>query len=154
MKTYCLAVALFFTMPLLSHAQEEAPLRLVQTIPLPDLKDGDFDHFAIDLEGHRLFLTAEANGVLEVFDTQTNTLIHTITGLKAPHALLYRGDSAKLFVVDGDASEVKVYDSKSYDLLSHIPLTIDADSIAYDPATKYLYVVNAGREAHTPYSLD
>ncbi|HZV59520.1 MAG TPA: YncE family protein [Candidatus Eremiobacteraceae bacterium] len=153
MKTHYLAVALFFVMPLLSYAQKEAPLKLVQTIPLPDLKEGDFDHFAVDLEGHRLFLTGEAQGVVEVFDTETNTLIHTITGLKAPHAMLYRADAGKLFVVDGDASEVKVYDSKTYILLSHIPLTIDADSIAYDPATKYLYVVNGGREAHTPYSL-
>jgi len=32
-------------------------------------------------------------------------------------------------------------------------VSIDADSIAYDPATHYMYVVNGGREAHTPYSL-
>ena len=40
-------------------AQTKAPLVLLQTIPLPNLHDGDFDHFAVDLAGHRLFLTAE-----------------------------------------------------------------------------------------------
>ena len=75
MKTYCLSVILFFTMPVLSHAQKETPLRLVQTIPLPDLKEGDFDHFTVDLEGHRLFLTAEKNSAVEVFDLNANKLI-------------------------------------------------------------------------------
>jgi len=59
----------------------------------------------------------------------------------------------KLFIVEGDASAVKVYDSDSYKLLDEIKVSVDADSIAYDPATNYLYVVNGGREAHTPYSL-
>ena len=53
----------------------------------------------------------------------------------------------------GDASAVQVYDSEGYKLLGEIKVSIDADSIAYDPATHYLYVVNGGREAHTPYSL-
>src|SRR6202011_6203152 len=55
----------------LADAQGEttpAPLKLLQTIPIPGLKDGDFDHFAADLAGHRLFLTAEKNSAVEVFD--------------------------------------------------------------------------------------
>lgn len=136
-----------------SKAQDKMPVKLVQTIPLPDLKEGDFDHFAADIEGHRLFLTAEKNGAVEVFDTSANKLIHTISGLDEPHAILFRRDSKKMFVVDGGASEVKIYDGDSYQLLGKVTLTVDADSMAYDPATKYMYVVNGGREAKTPYSL-
>ncbi len=128
-------------------------MKLAHTIPLPGLKDGDFDHFAPDVEGHRLFLTAEENGKVEVLDTSTNQLIHTIDDLKAPHAIFYRKDLKKLFIVDGDASAVKVYDSDNYQKVGEIQVAIDADSIAYDPATSYLYVVTGGREAHTPYSL-
>jgi hypothetical protein len=135
------------------RAQEKPPLKLVATIPLPGLKDGDFDHFAPDVEGHRLFLTAEENDKVQVLDTNSNTLIHTIEGTKAPHAILFRRDLKKLFVVEGDASAVKVYDSDTYKPVGEIKVSIDADSIAYDPETKYLYVVNGGREAHTPYSL-
>src|SRR5712692_7595112 len=129
------------------NAQEKVPLKLVDTIPLPGLKDGDFDHFTPDVDGHRIFLTAEANGKVQVFDTNTNKLIHTIEGLKAPHAILYRNDLKRLFIVDGDDSAVKVYDSDSYQMTAQIKLSIDADSIAYDPATKYVYVVNGGRAA-------
>ena len=143
------ALGLVFTL----KAQDNAPLKLVATIPLPGLKDGDFDHFAPDLDGRRLFLTAEENDKVEVLDTGTNKHLHTIEDAKAPHSILLRKDLKKVFVVEGDASFVKVYDSDSYKPLAEIRLSIDADSIAYDPATNYLYVVNGGREAHTPYSL-
>jgi hypothetical protein len=88
-----------------------------------------------------------------VLDTNTNKRIHTIEDTKAPHAILYRKDLKKLFVVEGDASAVKIYDSETYKPLGEIKVTIDADSIAYDPKTSYMYVVNGGREAKTPYSL-
>ena len=146
-------LALLLLLGVTAKAQDGAPLKLVHTIPLPGLKDGDFDHFAPDVEGHRLFLTAEENGKVEVLDTSTNQLIHTIDDLKAPHAIFYRKDLKKLFIVDGDASAVKVYDSDNYQKVGEIAVAIDADSIAYDPATTYLYVVTGGREAHTPYSL-
>lgn len=144
---------LVFALVVSAKAQEHAPLKLVATIPLPGLHDGDFDHFAPDVAGHRLFLTGEENEKVEVLDTSTNTLIHTMEGVKAPHAILYRPDLKKLFIVEGDASAVRVYDSDSYKPIGEIKLSIDADSIAFDPATNYLYVVNGGREAHTPYSL-
>jgi DNA-binding beta-propeller fold protein YncE len=136
-----------------SRAQDKVPLELVATIPLPGLHDGDFDHFAIDLQGHRLFLTAEENSQVDVFDTDTNKLIHTITGLKAPHSIVYRGDLQRIFVVDGDAAEIKVYDGPTYQLIGHVKLSEDADSMVYDPFTQYMYVVNGGRAAHTPYSF-
>jgi DNA-binding beta-propeller fold protein YncE len=133
--------------------QDHMPLKLVATIPLPGLHDGDFDHFAPDVEGHRLFLTGEENEKVLVLDTSTNKLIHTMEDMKAPHAILYRKDLKKLFIVEGDASAVKVYDADTYERGAEIKVSIDADSIAYDSTTNYLYVVNGGREAHTPYSL-
>jgi WD40 repeat protein len=145
--------ALWVALAVSCQGQDHAPLKLVATIPLPGLHDGDFDHFAPDVDGHRLFLTGEENEKVLVFDTNTNQLIRTIEDVKAPHAILFRKDSKKLFIVAGDASAVQEYDSDSYKLLGEIKVSIDADSIAYDPATHYLYVVNGGREAHTPYSL-
>ena len=146
-------LGLLAILPAHTAGQTKEPLKLVATIPLPGLKDGDFDHFAPDIDGHRLFLTDEENDKVEVLDTATNTRIHTIEEAKAPHAILYRKDLKKLFVVEGDASAVRIYDSETYKPLGEIKVSIDADSIAYDPTTQYLYVVNGGREAHTPYSL-
>ncbi|HWS16579.1 MAG TPA: hypothetical protein VN223_01120, partial [Candidatus Elarobacter sp.] len=71
-------------------AQEKPVLEPSQTIPLPELKDGDFDHFTADVAGDRLFATAEENSKVLVLDLKTNKLIRTIRDLKAPHSLLYR----------------------------------------------------------------
>jgi WD40 repeat protein len=131
-------------------SSKKAPLKLVQSIPLPGLKDGDFDHFTVDVEGNRLFLTAEENSKVEVFDLNTNKLIHTISDLKAPHSMLYRGDLKKLFVVDSDLAEIKIYDTTSYEPVGSIKVREGADSAAYDPSTKYLYVVDGGKDAKMP----
>src|SRR3977135_584728 len=145
--------ALFMALAASSQGQNPAPLKLVDTIALPGLHDGDFDHFAPDVDGHRLFLTGEENEKVLVLDTASNKLVHTIEDVKAPHAILYRKELQKMFVVAGDASAVQVFDAASYKMGAEIKVSIDADSIAYDPATHYMYVVNGGREAHTPYSL-
>jgi len=59
-------------------------------------------------------------------DSSTNKLIHTMEDVKAPHAIFYRKDLKKLFIVEGDASAVKVYDSDSYKLLDEIKVSVDA----------------------------
>ena len=151
--TRALALAILLSLGITAKAGDGSPLKLVATIPLPGLKDGDFDHFAPDVDGHRLFLTAEENDKVQVLDTSTNQLIHTIDDVKAPHSMLFRKDLKKLFVVEGDASAVKIYDSDSFKPLGEVKVSVDADSIAFDPATSYMYVVNGGREAKTPYSL-
>ena len=152
-RTLSVLSTLLISLSFVAAAQEKAPLKLVATIPLPGLKDGDFDHFAVDLDGRRLFLTGEENDKLEILDAKSNLRVHTMLDIKAPHAILFRKDLNKLFVVEGDASAVKIYDSDSYKPLGEIKVSIDADSIAYDASTAYMYVVNGGREAHTPYSL-
>ena len=135
------------------QAQESAPLKLVQTIKLPADVKGNFDHFAIDLTGNRLFATPEAYKAVLVFDYKTGKLLHKIAGIEKPHAILYREDLKHLYITDGDAGDVKVVDSDSYAILSTVKLLEDSDSIGYDPVTKYLYVDNGGGDVHQTYSM-
>lgn len=145
-------IVLSFALAAGARAQGKA-LELSQIIPLPDLHDGDFDHFAVDLRGNRLFVAAEENSKVLVFDLRTYKLLHTIADLKAPHAMLYREDLKRLFVVDGELPACKIYNSQTYEPIASIKLLNDADSMNYDPVTKYLYIVNGGRDAHLPYEL-
>ncbi len=145
-------LVVFFAFVIGASAQDKAPLELSQSTPLPELHDGDFDHFTVDLAGNRLFSTAEENSKVLVFDLLTNKLIHTIDDVKAPHSMLYRADLKKLFVVDGDLGEIKIYDANSYKPAGSIKLREGADASVYDPSTKYLYVVNGGKDAHLPNS--
>jgi DNA-binding beta-propeller fold protein YncE len=131
-------------------AAEKQPLKLIKSVPLPALHDGDFDHFAVDLAGNRLFSAAEENSKVLVFDLKTGELIHTFDDLKAPHSMLYRNDLKRLFVVDGDLAKIRMYDCATYKNVGDIDVREGADSSAYDPATKFLYVVTGGRDAHLP----
>ena len=131
-----------------TRAQVPGPLKLIQTIPLPGLKDGDFDHFQVDLPGKRLFLAAEDNSAIEVIDLTTNKVVYKIAGPKAPHSMAYNPDSKKLFVVDdGGPNQVEIYDGTSFELLGTIPMGAHADASVYDPVSKLFYVGNGGKQA-------
>ena len=146
----CVSMILLFALRAQSQGIDE-PLKLVQTIPLPGLHDGDFDHFMLDLPGQRLFLTAEENAAVEVIDLRTNKVVHTITGLNTPHSMAYNPDSKKLFIVDED--RVDIYDGTSFKPLGKIPMKAHADASIYDPVAKLLYVGNGGKQAHEDYCL-
>jgi len=151
MKKPLVILALVIACAVQSPAQEKAPLRLVQTITVPGVRK--WDHFGVDLKGNRLFVTSEEEPAIEVFDLRTNQHLQSLTEFKEPHNVLPFPELKKIFVVDGEASEIKILDYDSYKLIGHTELTIDADPIVYDPASKYLYVVNGGREAKTPTCL-
>jgi hypothetical protein len=79
MRTEFILLTTIFGLFVFNISQAAEPLPLIQTVPLPALREGDLDHFALDLTGHRLFLTAE-KGVVEVFDLRTNELrVHKVT---------------------------------------------------------------------------
>jgi DNA-binding beta-propeller fold protein YncE len=152
-RPFAILVATFFVFAVGAQCQESAPLKLVQTYKLPADVKGNFDHFAIDLAGNRLFATPEEYKAVLVFDTKTGNLIHKITGIEKPHAILYREDLKRLYVTDGEAGDLKIVDSVSYTVLSSVKLLEDADSIGYDPVTKFLYIDNGGGDVHQTYSM-
>src|SRR6267142_7280929 len=120
--------AIILAFAICASTQEKAPLKLLTATPLPQLHDGDFDHLLPDVAGNRLFVTAEENSKVLVFDLKTNQLIHTFADLKAPHSMLYRADLKKLFVVDSDLGEIKMYETDSYKPAGSIKLREGADA--------------------------
>src|SRR5260370_8026437 len=135
------------------QGQESAPLKLMQTFKLSADVKGNFDHFAIDLAGNRLFATPEAYKAVLVFDLKTGNLIHKISGIEKPHAILFRPDLKRLYVTDGEAGDVKIVGSEDYAILSTVRLLEEADSMGHDPAPKILYIDNRRRHRYPPYSL-
>ncbi|HEV2521954.1 MAG TPA: hypothetical protein VGT24_06190 [Candidatus Acidoferrales bacterium] len=151
-SVFFLAFIILFAAP--AHAQVPGPLKLAQTIPLAGLKDGDFDHFALDAAGQRLFLAAELNSTIVVIDLRTNKVIGKYAGAKAPHSMGYNAESKKLYVVDdGGPNQVEIFDGTSFKVVGTIPMEAHADVSIYDPATKLFYVGNGGRQAKEEYTL-
>ena len=65
-----LVMAVFLALAIGAVSQDKSPLALSSSIPLPELHDGDFDHFVVDVAGNRLFATAEENSKVLVFDLE------------------------------------------------------------------------------------
>lgn len=125
--------------------QEKLPLKLVATTPLPGFS-GDFDHFALDLKGQRLFLTAEDHKTVEVFDLEGKRL-HSITGFGQPHAALFLPDVNKLIVTDGDDfGMVELVSGENYKILSTIKLPPGVDGAVFNPVNQYYYVESGSDE--------
>jgi hypothetical protein len=138
---HCLLLLLLVLTLLMSvvYAQEGAPLRLAQTIPLPHV-EGRIDHLAIDLQGQRLFVAALGNNTLEVLDLQAGSHLHTITGLHEPQGVVFLPESNTIVVTNGETGACDLFDGASFQHRNTITLTSDADNVRYDAATHTLYV--------------
>jgi len=133
-------------------ANERSPLKLVNSVDLPQYS-GDFDHFAADLNGNRLFLAAEDHGTLEVFDLKSTKWLQTVKGFDVPHSILYFASSQKLFVTDGGDSMSKVLSADDLRILQRVELVPGADSVAYDSAAHLAYVVSGGKDVKMKESV-
>jgi DNA-binding beta-propeller fold protein YncE len=80
-------------------------------------------------------------------------LIHTIDHLGLPQGVFYRDDLDRIYVTDGTQGDLKIFDGRTYHLMKTVKLRLNADSIGYDPLTKYLYVVNGGADAKMTHSV-
>src|SRR2546422_4606140 len=94
-------------------AQEKLPLKLIATTPMPGFT-GDFDHFGLDLKGNRLFLAAEDQKTVEVFDLRTGGRLHSIEGFGHPLTMAYLPESDRLVVTDEGDGAVQLVDCKEY----------------------------------------
>lgn len=147
------AASLFLFALSLPMAFAQAGPRPMGKFTMPATVQGRFDHLGIDAKGGRLFVAAETVHQVLVFDLNSGKYVRSIDNIQIPHAIFVREDLNRIFITDGGAGAVKVYDGKSYALIATIPLKVDSDSIAYDPATHFLYVDNGGGDAHERFSM-
>lgn len=120
-------------------AEEAGPLRLVQTIPLPNV-EGRIDHMAVDLKGQRLFIAALGNNTVEVLDLRAGKGIQSITGLDEPQGVGFIPEFNKIFVANAKGGACDVFDGSSFKRIKRIKFSDDADNIRYDAAARRVYV--------------
>jgi hypothetical protein len=133
-------------------AEETAPLKLVGAIPLPGFT-GDFDHFAVDERGSRLFLAGEDHKTVEVFDLKTNRRLKSITGFGTPHSIIYLPETDRILVADGDKGMLQILRGSDYLVVDHVDGLAGADSMKLDASSQILYVVTGGKDVPLDYSL-
>jgi len=135
-----------------SQAQMASPLKLEATIPLPGFT-GDFDHFAVDEKGGRLFLAGEDHKTVEVFDVRTNRRLKSITGFGTPHSIVYLPETDRILVADGDKGALQILRGSDYAVADHVDGLAGADSMKLDASSQTLYLVTGGKDVPLEYSF-
>src|SRR6202045_3202239 len=102
-----------------SQEGTKQPLRLVQTIPLPNVK-GRLDHIDVDMKGKRLFVAGLENGTFEVVDVDAGKWVRSIPGFKKAQGALFVPELNKLFLASGDDGMVRVFRGDTLELLGSI----------------------------------
>ena len=122
-----------------ARAQTAAPLRLVQTIPLPGV-EGRIDHMAVDLRRGRLYVASLENGTVEVIDFRTGKRLRSLGGLHEPQGVGVDAASGRVFVAGGGSGTVEVYDGDTLRHVQSVTVGGDADDVRVDNATHTVFV--------------
>jgi DNA-binding beta-propeller fold protein YncE len=138
----------FAFLPLATLALVSAPgfvappppaLALVETVPLPGVT-GRFDHFALDTEGHRLFVAALGNDTLEVLDVRARKRLRSVGAIAMPTGVVYLSDSRRIGVASGGAGRFELFEGEGYSLASAVSALEDADNVRWDAKANRVYV--------------
>ena len=144
------SLALLSLWVLSSLAQEAQPLRLVQTIPMPNVK-GRIDHMDVDVKGQRLFVAGLENGSVEIVDLKAGKWLKSIPGFQKPQGIVYVASLDKFFVASGDDGMMRVFQADSLKLLDSVRLESGPNRLTYDPRKKLLYVGYDGKDGGKDY---
>jgi YVTN family beta-propeller protein len=120
-------------------AADSGTLKLEGRIALPGVR-GRFDHFAIDTNGHRLFVAALGNNTLEIIDTATNKRLKSIPKLHKPTGVLFLAEPNQIAVANGDDGTLKVFDGNTLELVKTVGSLDDADNVRLDAVKKQIYL--------------
>ncbi|PYS60714.1 MAG: hypothetical protein DMF76_13135 [Acidobacteria bacterium] len=133
-----------------SQESAKQPLRLVQTISIPNVK-GRLDHMDVDVKGKRLFVAGLENGTFEVVDLEAGKWVRSIPGFKKPQGALVVSEFNKLFVASGDDGMLRVFRRDTLELLDSIHLEPGPNRVIYEPKSKLVYVGYGGKDAGKDY---
>src|SRR5258708_7454313 len=125
-------------------AKSAEPLKLIQTIEIPDVPTSPFaGDITIDLKGHRIFAAMQGAKIVVVVDINTGKIIHNIP-VEYAHTVVYMPELDQIYVTDQGKAEpgLRIFDGRDYHLIKLIMLRARADAADYDPQSKFFYVDN------------
>jgi len=140
---YSIAALLLLTG--MAIGQESPALSLKTRIALPNV-DGRMDHFAVDVKGQRLFVSALGNHSVEVLDLQAGKRLRSLPDLEEPQGLFYDPSTNRLFAATGDGA-TRIYDGTTFQILKTVKFSDDADNIRYDARSRGVVVGYGGEKA-------
>jgi len=99
-----------------------------------------FDYIAVDAAARRAYLSHGTE--FKVIDADSGAVVGNITGLQRDHGVALVPELGRGFISDGDAGQAVIFDMKTLQTVGQVKADRDADSILYDPASKWIFVFN------------
>src|SRR5215471_17503544 len=106
-----------------------------------------FDYITVDSAARRVYLSHGTE--FKVIDADTGSVIGNITGLKQVHGIAIASEFGRGFITDGAQAKVIIIDLKTLKVTGEAKADKDADSVAYDPASKRVFVMNGDPHSAT-----
>src|SRR5215470_10252394 len=106
-----------------------------------------FDYITVDSAARRVYLSHGTE--FRVIDADNGSVIGNITGLKQVHGIAIASEFGRGFITDGAQAKVMIIDLKTLKATGEAKADKDADSVAYDPASKRVFVMNGDPHSAT-----
>ena len=106
-----------------------------------------FDYVTVDSAARRVYLSHGTE--IKVIDADSGALVGNITGLKQDHGVAVASEFGRGFITDGGQGKVIIFDLQTLKVIGEAKADQDADSVAYDPASKRVFVMNGDPHSAT-----
>ncbi|MEO8072918.1 MAG: YncE family protein [Acidobacteriota bacterium] len=114
--------------------------------------DGSWDYPALDLINRRLYVSHETE--VEVIDIDSGEFVGRISDTPGVHGTAPLPEFGKIFVSEGKADAVGIFDIKTLSPLGTIKTGKGPDAIIYDSATRRLFTSNGDSADTTAINAD
>jgi YVTN family beta-propeller protein len=106
-----------------------------------------FDYITVDSAARRVYLSHGTE--IKVIDADSGSVVGAISGLKQTHGVAVADEFGRGFITDGAQGKVIIFDLKTLKVTGEAKADKDADSVAYDPASKRVFVMNGDPNSST-----
>lgn len=106
-----------------------------------------FDYITVDSSARRVYLSHGTE--IKVIDADNGSVVATIGGLKQTHGVAIASEFGRGFITDGAQGKAIIFDLKTLKVIGEAKADKDADSVAYDPASKRVFVMNGDPNSAT-----
>ncbi|HQT46587.1 MAG: hypothetical protein B7X08_05915 [Acidocella sp. 20-63-7] len=131
---------------LAAQAQATPLYHLVRIVPLGGAVKWDYLHF--DAPSERLYISHGTE--VTVVNAKTDAILGELAGTTGSHGITVDPATGDVYADSAAKRLAFAFDPKKFTPLANMPVVLDADGMAYDPASKQIFVAGGDGNAITP----